>query len=123
MLSEQYRELLTAYVDGELSARQRRSLQKLLRRSKEARALLQKMQSDSDELRALAPARLKEDLSDSVLKLIAQRQIQPPRPSVPFPAASAAAKGGALWPFVVGVVGILLGLGVGAYFLFAFLLK
>ena len=85
MLTEQYRELLTAYVDGEISGRQRRALHKLLRRSPEARKLLKEMQADSDEIRALPPARLDQDLSDSVLTLIAQRQIQIPRPRVTPP--------------------------------------
>src|SRR5205823_6069244 len=99
MLPERYRELLTAYVDGELGPRQRRTLEKVLRRSAEARALLEKLQADSQELRALAPAPLPQDLSDSVLMLIAQRRLQPPKARVavlapPPPAA------GAFWPYL-----------------------
>src|SRR2546430_2493824 len=47
MLPERGRELLTAYVDGELSARQRRHVLRLLRHSAEARRLLQRLQGDA----------------------------------------------------------------------------
>jgi anti-sigma factor RsiW len=110
MLSEHYRELLTAYVDGEISGRQRRALHKLLRRSPEARKLLKEMQADSDEIRALPPARLEQDLSDSVLTLIAQRQIQLPKPPVAAPALMpvATVPRSSLLPYAVGVMAILL---------------
>jgi anti-sigma factor RsiW len=122
MLPERYRELLTAYVDGELSARQRRTLQKLLRRSPEARQLLKEMQRDSDEIRALSPARLKQDLSDSVLTLIAQRQIPLPRPSAPPPPPpTVPAAAGPIWPYVVGAAATLLGLAAASYLFVRFL--
>ena len=79
MLPERYRELLTAYVDGELSSRQQRTLRKSAAPLSRSAKLLKQMQADSHELRALPPARLEQDLSDSVLTLITQRQIQPPR--------------------------------------------
>ena len=71
MLPERYRELLTAYVDGVLSARQRRHALRLLRRSAEARRLLQRLQSDSDALIHLPKPHLDRDLSEPVLKKIA----------------------------------------------------
>ena len=43
MLPEQDRELLTSYVDGELSTRQRKTVLRLLRRSAEARELLRQL--------------------------------------------------------------------------------
>jgi hypothetical protein len=118
MLPERYRELLTAYVDGELSTRQRRTLQKLLRRSPEARKLLREMQADSDELRALPPAHLDQDLSDSVLTLIAQRHIQPPRPRVapPLPLPAVA---GSIWPYLAAAAAILLTVAGASYLFFA----
>jgi anti-sigma factor RsiW len=121
MLTEQYRELLTAYVDGEISGRQRRALHKLLRRSPEARKLLKEMQADSDEIRALPPARLDQDLSDSVLTLIAQRQIQIPRPRVtPPPVPVVAGPSRSFWPYVVAAMVMLLAV-LGASFLFFYL--
>ncbi len=119
MLPERYRELLTAYVDGELSARQRRMLQKLLRRSPEARKLLKQMQADSHELRALPPARLEQDLSDSVLTLIAQRQIQPPRPRPAPPPMPMPLVPAMLWPYVAAAAAILLAVGGASYLFFA----
>jgi anti-sigma factor RsiW len=119
MLPERYRQLLTAFVDGELNPRQRRVLNKLLRRSAEARSLLQQLQADSQELRALAPAPLQQDLSDSVLTLIAQRRIPPPRARVaPLPPPS----GGAVWPYFAAAA-LLLAVGGGSYFFFAFFLS
>jgi anti-sigma factor RsiW len=112
-------------VDGELSGRQRRALHKLLRRSPEARKLLKEMQADSDEIRALPPARLEQDLSDSVLTLIAQRQIQLPRPRVassPPPPMAMPVVAGSFWPYVVAAAAILLGMGGASYLLFRFLL-
>ncbi len=77
MLPEHDRQLLTAYVDGELGARQMRLVLKLLRRSEEARALLQKMQEHSRALRHLPRVRSHPALSDSVLQLIRARQLKP----------------------------------------------
>src|SRR5262245_8607567 len=122
MLPERYRQLLTAFVDGELNPRQRRALNKLLRRSAEARALLEKLQADSQELRALAPAPLPQDLSDSVLTLIAQRRIPPPKPRVALPPALPPhPPAGALWPYFAAAA-LLLAVGGGAYVFFTFLL-
>jgi anti-sigma factor RsiW len=53
MISPQDLELLTAHVDGELTARQRRHVDRLLRRSAEARALLARLQEDAQQVRGL----------------------------------------------------------------------
>src|SRR5438270_11816665 len=97
MLPEQDRELLTAYVDGELTTRQRRSLMRRLRRSTEARELLRRLQEDARELHELPYPSLVPDFSDRVLQTIGQKGLRPPRrlnrASVPFwtlPAAAAA---------------------------------
>src|SRR5919199_6543426 len=85
MLPERYPELLTAYVDGEISARQRGQVTRLLRRSREARALLRRLEQDSRELKALPAPVLEIDLSDSVLERIARGQPAPARPRRPAP--------------------------------------
>ncbi len=129
MLSEHCRELLTAYVDGEINARERRSLQKLLRRSPEARKLLAEMQADSDEIRALPPARLDQDLSDSVLTLIAQRQIQIPRPAAAPPPAAPVAAAVALpshsfgWLYLMAAMALLLAVLGASSLLFYLVLR
>ena len=53
MLPDRDRQLLSAFVDGELSSRQRRHVERLLRRSGEARTLLRRLQEDARELRHL----------------------------------------------------------------------
>src|SRR5258708_5038577 len=77
MLDEKDRELLTAYVDGELSARQRRAATRLLRKSTDARTLLRKLQADSDALIRLSMPPAAPDVSDPVIQLIVERGLQP----------------------------------------------
>jgi hypothetical protein len=78
MIPERYRVLLTAYVDGELSGRQRRHVVKLLRRSREARLLLRELQSDSQVLRTMArPKTPLPDITLPVMQTIAERRLRP----------------------------------------------
>ncbi len=79
MLPDRYRQLLTAFVDGELSARQRRHLERLLRRSSEARRLLRDLKKDSRRLRSLPHPHLEADLSAPVLRAIRERRLSPRR--------------------------------------------
>src|SRR5437660_9884360 len=76
MLSEPLRQLLTAYVDGELSNRQRRAVQRLLRRSAEARTLLRQLQEDSARLRALPRQHLDDEFSSRVLRAVGRSRPQ-----------------------------------------------
>lgn len=77
MLRDRYRQLLTAYVDGELSSRQRRHVARLLRRSTEARQLLQRLQRDARALRQLSRPHLSADLTGRVLRTIGERRLTP----------------------------------------------
>jgi hypothetical protein len=77
MLLDRNRELLTAYVDGELTGRQRRHVARLLRRSAEARQLLQQLQEDARSLRHLPPPHLAIDLAGEVLRTIVERRLMP----------------------------------------------
>src|SRR4051812_21331255 len=83
MLSEQVRRLLTASVDGELSTRQRRQLERLLRHSREARALLSQFQQDSHTLRHFTRQAAPPDLADSVVRAIAD-MLPTPSATLPF---------------------------------------
>ncbi len=85
MLSEEVRQLLAAYVDGEVSARQRKQVDRLMRKSAEARALLDQLQRDSGELRALQRQKLPQDFSLQVLRDIAEKKLQPAPPPAPKP--------------------------------------
>jgi hypothetical protein len=77
MLTDRCRELLAAYVDGELTARQHKALLRLLQRSAEARDLLRRMQQDAEALRQLPRQQLDRDLSAPVVRIIAERRLQP----------------------------------------------
>src|SRR5438128_59955 len=87
MLADRYQQLLTAYVDGELSARQQRIVQRLLRRCPEARQLLDRLLADASALRALPPPPLGADLSFAVVGAITARRLTP-RPGRKRPAAA-----------------------------------
>jgi len=121
MLPERDRELLTAYVDGELTARQRKHVTKLLQKSPEARILLERLQSDSKTLKALSKPTLELDLSQKVLSQIDQRGItvKPtgalymPPPGGTFPA----------WVGVTVVAGTVATLGLVSYAVFLVLLR
>src|SRR5688572_12997640 len=82
MLADKYQQLLTAYVDGEISSRQRRMVQKLLRKSPEARKMLRLLQADSNALISLPAPPPAPDLSASVILRIAQQKIHPSRRSI-----------------------------------------
>jgi hypothetical protein len=91
MVPERISVLLTAYIDGELSSRKRRAVQRLLRKSPEARTLLAQLQEDSKVLRLLPRARSDKDFSAQVLRTISDRRLNVTRRAVvaqraPFPA-------------------------------------
>ncbi len=117
MLLDRYRQLLTAYVDGELTARQRRHVARLLRRSPEARQLLQKLQEDAQSLRHLPRPSLPIDLTGPVLHTIAARRLTPGQRHIArlSPASSWAG------PLVAwaAAAAVLLVLGAASYLYFA----
>ena len=81
MLPDRITRLLTAYVDGELTARQREVVVRLLHRSSEARELLHALQKDADDLRSLPRPTLSADFSQQVLDTLASRRVPPGRRS------------------------------------------
>jgi hypothetical protein len=114
MLPDRDRQLLTAYVDGELNARQRRHAERLLRHSGEARQLLRQLEEDARALRTLPPVRPPADLSEAVLRGIAERRLAPARrralrPVAPYPE----------WAGLAAAAAVLLVLGVASYLYFA----
>jgi hypothetical protein len=110
MLPESDRELLTAYVDGELSTRQRKAALRLLRRSEAARQLLRDLQADSAVLRRMPrPARVP-DFTPSVLQAIAQRDLAPSAPHRPRFAVPA-------WVGAAAAAALVLLIGGGTYLL------
>ncbi|HEY7314636.1 MAG TPA: hypothetical protein VH643_35130 [Gemmataceae bacterium] len=117
MLLDRYRQLLTAYVDGELSSRQRRYIARLLHRSAEARQLLQQLQEDAQALRHLPYPQLPVDLSASVLQTIAERRLTPGRRRI-AKVSSPSVWSGPLASWAVAA-GVLLVLGIASYLYFA----
>ena len=71
MLPEDLSEQLSAYLDGELSARQRAVVVRLLDESEEARFLLGKLERDAVQVRQLPARKLSYDLTDAILGTIA----------------------------------------------------
>jgi hypothetical protein len=116
MLPDRYQQLLTAFVDGELSAKQRRAAARLLHRSPEARELLGRLQEDARRLRGLPAPRLGRDLSGDVVRAIQARRLRPaaPRRRVlrPTPAVPA-------WAGLAAAAAVLLVVGLASYLYFA----
>jgi hypothetical protein len=80
MISERDYQLLTAYVDGELSARQRKCVLRLLRRNPTARALLQELRRDSILIHELPRHKLPADFSQRLMRIASSRP--PARPAL-----------------------------------------
>ncbi len=119
MLPERITQLLTSYIDGELSSRQRKAVTRLLRKSPEARKLLAEMKHDSMILRKLPKKKMKQDLSRTLPGTIIMRGLKlPPPPPGGLPPLPPRAAGIPVWAVVLGAV-LLLGLvGVSSYLFF-----
>src|SRR5262245_16452658 len=113
MLADSDRELLTAYVDGELSARQRKAVQRLLQRSPDARALLQELQADSELVRSLPHPPQVPDLSASVIESIHRRGLRPARRTIQ-PVQTIP-----IWSGLVAAAAVLLVIGVASFLYFS----
>jgi hypothetical protein len=109
MLSEQVTQLLTAFVDGELSQRQRKSVMRVLHKSSEARALLRQLQENAHKIKQLPRRKLEPSLVDAVMQAIAEQKAQPKQPAkarivrrrwLPYVTAAMAAS------LLAGVIGI-----------------
>jgi hypothetical protein len=89
MITKDQTELLTGLVDGELSAKDRQEVKRLLDTSAEARELLTRFREDAAQLRALPRMRPDPSLMGSVLQALnprslpARRLDQPPSRTVP----------------------------------------
>ncbi|HEY7329729.1 MAG TPA: hypothetical protein VH592_18995 [Gemmataceae bacterium] len=116
MLLDRDRQLLTAYVDGELTSRQRRHVVRLLHRSPEARQFLQQLKADSRALGDLPRPSLPVDFSAPVLRLIGERNLSPGRIRIVKFASPTPWMGPILsW---AAAAAVLLILGVASYFYF-----
>jgi hypothetical protein len=113
MLSDQDRELLTAFVDGQLSARQRKAALRLLHRSQDARHLLRKLQEDARALSQLPIRKLPPDFSLKLMKTIAARGLQPGG-NRPLPLT----RGMPTWAGITAAAAVLLLVGTASFIYF-----
>src|SRR4051794_36336294 len=110
MLADQFTQLLTAFVDGELSQRQRKAALRLLQRSSEAREFLRQLQENAHRVKQLPRHKVEPSLVSDVLQAINEQNLQPNSPArvkrtrrrwLPYVAASLAAS------VMVGAIGAL----------------
>lgn len=109
MLSEHQRELLTAFVDGEMTRRQRKNVLRLLHRSSEARAFLQLLQEDSHRLRSLPKVSPGEELAARIMLLIQEHTVE-------VGAAEVQAPSPRYWRGWVAAAAVLLVLGASLWY-------
>jgi hypothetical protein len=114
MLSDRERELLTAFLDGQLGARQHKAARRLLHRSSEARELLRQLQEDAHALRGLPRHALPADFAAQVMRVAAERGLRPrgPRPA-PRP------QGIPTWAGLAAAAAVLLAVTAGSYLYFS----
>lgn len=109
MLTERELELLTASVDGELSPRRRRHVERLLARSAEARDLLRHLQRDSRQVIDLPRVSAPPDLAASVMAGVLRAKRRPaPRPR-PAPRTLP------VWTGWAAAAAVLLAVGLGTF--------
>lgn len=113
MLSAHELELLTAHIDGELTARQLRQVEQLLRESAEARDLHSRLEADASLLRRLPRRGVPEDLSAGILAAIAEQNLKPHRKSRPVRPTFILRT----WVGVAAAAGLLLAVGVTSFVL------
>jgi len=83
MLPDQVTQLLTAFVDGELSQRERKAVTRLLQRSSEAREVLRQLQENAHRVHTLPRRKLEPSLVEDVLQSIASQPALPRPPRAP----------------------------------------
>jgi hypothetical protein len=123
MLSDRHYQLLTAYIDGELSARERRTVERLLCKSPEARTILEKLENDSKELRRLPVRQAPETLADVVMQTLSDDL--PRTPAKPLRPTAAARLRRAISPWLgfAAAACVLVMVGLGSFALFGRLLE
>jgi hypothetical protein len=109
MLAERHLELLTAFVDGELTLRQRNAVLRLLNQSSEARSILQELQQAAHRLRELPRRTLGASFAGQVLQAIADRGLQP------APQQPALRRRKLHWIGYGAAAALLIAVGIGVY--------
>jgi hypothetical protein len=113
MITTTQSRLLTACVDGELSAGQQLAADRLLQQSAEARALLRQMQEDAAKVRDLPRRRLDPAFAGRIVQALTRRRFPLRRPvhsgqrSIPA------------WVGLAAAASVVLAISTGTYFYFA----
>src|SRR4051812_24287730 len=115
MLPDRVCQLLTAFVDGELSDRQREQVARVLEQSGEARAFLEQLQHDAGLVRDLPRVRPAEDLAPKVLHAIGARRLATAGPW----ARLAKSPTYSAWAALAAAAAVLLVVTLSTYFYFA----
>jgi hypothetical protein len=113
MPSEQAK-LLSAYVDGELSPRQRQAVERLVEQSPTARRLLRKLRLDAAQIQELPRKTLDADFADVVLERIAGHE--PVRKVIVADLPSQ--RGAPIWVGLAAAAAVLLAVSAGSYWYF-----
>jgi hypothetical protein len=118
MVPDENSELLSAYLDGELGARQRKEVARLLEGSPEARALLGKLERDAQVLRQLSPCKVPFDLSGTILANIAAEGITPSRLPEPVVGRPTTRRRFPIWTRYAAAAAVLLAVSLGLWLKF-----
>src|SRR5438552_358462 len=78
MLPDRILQLLTAYVDGELSSRQRKLVARLLQKSPAAGQILKQLQEHAEKVRQLPPRKLESAFASQVIDAVKQQSVNRP---------------------------------------------
>jgi hypothetical protein len=113
MVTDHQKQLLTAFVDGELSARQRNAADRLLRESPDARELLRRLQDDAAQIRDLPRRRLDPGFTARVVQALPHRRFTMVRPSRPVQRTLPG------WVGLAAAASVVLAISTGTYFYFA----
>jgi hypothetical protein len=79
MLSEKSLQLLTAFVDGDLSARQRKLATRLLHKSSEARQIVKELQENVYRLQKLPKRNLEPEFAEHIVRILQRTSLAAPQ--------------------------------------------
>ena len=120
MIPANLRELMSAAVDGELSAAERKTAQRLLRESPEARALYAQLKADAGRLKNLPRVKAPADMADNVMSAINERAMTPtPLPPSRQPAPRFNWSALPIWINLITAAAVLIVISVGSYLYFS----
>lgn len=110
MLPEKISRILAAAIDGELTPRQQRGVERLLRQNEEARQLYQMLKGDSGRLKALPRESLPAHFSSQVLQSVGER----PAPMAQV-AGRTAQKYLPMWAIMSAAAAVMFAISLGTY--------